>query len=163
MALEGPGLGEWSPAPVAPTSPNIGAAGRTAQQSRGPGNSSQHLRGGEEFTTSSSRLNSPSGKSLHLGEKHNRGGKIQRCYKENEALVDTRMNFEEGRPSDMTLQSIRGAAPTEVIPQTQLAQINDRSKVYKDILASIGLENPTTSQEIRNKYNEMDHNLDQGF
>ena len=73
------------------------------------------------------------------------------------------MNFEEGRPSDMTLQSIRGAAPTEVIPQTQLAQINDRSKVYKDILASIGLENPTTSQEIRNKYNEMDHNLDQGF
>lgn len=63
----------------------------------------------------------------------------------------------------LTLQPIRGAAPTEVIPETQLVQINDRGKIYKEILASIGLESPTTSQEIRNKYNEMDHNHDQGF
>ena len=61
--------------------------------------------------------------------------------------VDTEMDFEEGKPSGMILPPLVGFAPTEVIPETQLTQINNKGKVYMEILASIGLDSPTTSQE----------------
>ena len=42
-----------------------------------------------------------------------------------------------------------GYARKDVIPETQLNQTHDNGKVYKDILASIDLYSPTSSQELK--------------
>ena len=47
----------------------------------------------------------------------------------------------------MILPPLASSAPWEVIPETQLAQLNGNGKVYKEILASLGLDSPTSSHE----------------
>ena len=49
-----------------------------------------------------------------------------------------------------------GYAPMEVILETQPNQYNSMGKVYKDILASIGLDSPTSSQKVRGNRPEQD-------
>lgn len=71
------------------------------------------------------------------------------------------MEAEACRPSAMTLPPLGGLAPMEVIPATQPAQMNTKGNVYKEILASIGLDSPTTSQETRNKFGDTVVSQDQ--
>ena len=89
------------------------------------------------------------GKGGNQGEKLGRGGKAQQLYEHNEESTDTGMDIEKSRPIGMILPPLAGSAPTEVIPETQLIQLNGNGKVYKEILASIGLDSPTSSHETR--------------
>ena len=57
------------------------------------------------------------------------------------------MDTEEGRPRGPKSSLLAGLAPTEVIHETQLAYLNGSGKVYKAILARIGLDSPTSSHE----------------
>lgn len=75
---EGVGPSCWSLAPIAPTNLTTGPAGRTTQQRWDIELGGQHPGGGGEYSTTSSRHNSPLGKCVHLGEKHGRGRKTQR-------------------------------------------------------------------------------------
>ena len=73
------------------------------------------------------------------------------------------MNYGRGLPSGITLTSLGGSAPIEVIPETQLVPMNGKGNMFKAILASIGLDNPTTSQNTRNNYDNVDQNHDKGM
>lgn len=93
------------------------------------------------------RNNSPLGKGLHSGEKYGRGGKAQRLCKHNAEQVDTEMDTKEGRIIGTLLPPLAGSTFTEVIPKTQPTQLNDKGNVYKEILASTGLDSPTSSNQ----------------
>lgn len=152
----------WSPAPTAQSEPEGGTAGRPvsqpAQQGGEEERGSQRARGGWEQTALNGRHSSPRGKNSKPGEKHGRGGKAQRRCKDNEAHIDSELDCGRGIPSGMTLPPLGGYAPTEVIPKTQLVQMNSKGNMYKAILASIGLDSPTTSQENRNNYGDGEQN-----
>ena len=104
---------------------------------------------GQETRDRPGRNSSPLGKGINLGKKYGRGGKAQRIYEHNEEQMDTKMDTEDCRPLGTILPFIAGSASTEVTPETQLIQLNGNGKVYKEILARIGLNSPTLSHETR--------------
>ena len=126
------------------------------QSHRGPGRASRptqlygeaRARGGRDYHSTPGRSISPMGKSANPGEKYGRGGKAQQLCKYNEEWMEIEMAPNEYRPIGMTLPTIAGFAPMEVIPETQACQLNGNGKIFKEILASIGLNSPTSSHEI---------------
>ena len=104
--------------------------------------------GGHDYHSTPGRSISPMGKSANPREKYGRGGKAQRLCKYNEERMEIKMAPDEYRPIGMTLPTIAGSAPMEVIPETQACQLNGNGKIFKEIPASIGLDSPILSHEI---------------
>lgn len=95
------------------------------------------------------RLSSPSRREEGSGEKQTRERKAQWISEHTERQEDMDMKSEDYRPMGTELPILTKLAPTEVIPKTQLHHLSNNGKVYMEILASIGLDSPTPSQEIR--------------
>ena len=118
--------------------------------------------GGREHSVKLGRNNSPLDKGSHP-EKHGRGGKVQRICKYIEEQADTEMDTEEGRIVGTVLPPVAGPSFTEVIPKTQPILLNNKGSVYKDILASIGLDSPTSSNERGSNLQRANVDMQQGY
>ena len=103
---------------------------RNAKEKRGkPGKASSSTRGEER----------PIGKI-------SRRGKSQRLLDEVDTHEDIEMELANNRPHEMEVPT-QDLTHLEVIPETQLLQLKSKNNVYKEILASIGLDSPTTSKD----------------
>ena len=82
-------------------------------------------------------------------EYYSRGGKAQRLSELETSQVDVIMETEEG--TILETEVIYASRPSlmEVIPETQPITLKGGGMVYKEILASIGLDSPTPSHETR--------------
>ena len=90
-------------------------------------------------------------RATELHQLHN-GNMSQHLRLQYEAPIDIVMETEEDpHPSQETSHPPLGLPP-DVMLETQFNMSNRfKSNIYKDILASIGLDNPTTSQKARGR------------
>ena len=82
-------------------------------------------------------------------EKYSKGGETQRLSEHDDSQEDLVMETERGTTIGMEVFPTSRQTPIEVIPETKLLSLNGNGKVYKEILASIGLDSPTSSHDTR--------------
>ena len=138
--------GSWSPAPAADAA-ETHTNGRPTRLAKVTEHGGQHPGEGRESQAIIGRCSSPVGKRPNRGEKNGRGGKAQRLCQPTLDQADADMVTEGDRLMGSVPPPPAGSTHGEVIPEMQLTQLKSTSIVYKDILASIGLDNPTSSHE----------------
>ena len=134
--------------PMKPSQRDPSRVGMPTQLKGGTETGNLRARGGRDYLSSPGRSSSPMGKSANPGEKYGRGGKAQRLCNNNEERLAIVLVPDESRPIDMLDPTIANSAPLEVIPETQAWHLNGNGKMFKEILASIGLDSPTASHEL---------------
>lgn len=104
---------------------------------------------------------------VNIGDKQRRGGGTKNQRPNNKAPrlethVDHPMEMERNDGGTANLRweppHHTGLGHTEVIPKTQLNEVRKRSNIYNDIMASIGLDSPTSSRETREGVANVDIN-----
>ena len=127
---------------------DLNRVGKPTQFNSGTEMGNLRARGGRDYLSTLGRNISPMGKSANPGEKYGRGGKAQRLCNYNEERLETEMTPEESGPIGTIVPTIANSVHMEVIPETQACQLNGNGKMFKEILASIGLDSPTASHEL---------------
>ena len=125
-----------------PTRKGGAADTRSPSSTRGLNNFPEKRRNKPIVSAPTQSETSPAGK-------HNRGGKIQRVLEKDAPQTYVVMDTEGSMVPNTELPLISRPTYVEVIPETQIPPLQGNSKVYKDILASIGLDSPTSSHGTR--------------
>ena len=141
-----PGIKEQ--APIVHRHKDPSRVGKTTQLNSGTEGGYPRTRGGREYLSSPRRSISPRGKNANSGEKYGRGGKVQRLSHYNEEGPENEMVPEESRPIGTIVPYLGNSTHLEVIPETQACYLNGNEKLFKEILASIGLDSPSASHEL---------------
>ena len=147
-AQVGAEVGSTRQSPMKPSQRDSSRGGMPTQLKGGTESGNLRARGGRDYLSSPGRCSSPMGKSANPGEKYGRGGKAQRLCNNNEERLAIVLVPEESRPIDLLVPTIANSASLEVIPETQAWHLNGNSNMFKEILASIGLDSPTASHEL---------------
>ena len=120
-------------------------------------------KGGREYLSSPRRSISPRGKSANPREKYGRGGKVQRLCHYNEERSESGMVPEESRTIGTIVPYLGNSTHLEEIPETQACQLNGNEKLFKEILASIGLDSPSASHELGSHSQRGNPGILQGY
>ena len=100
-------------------------------------------------------------KGASFSEKHGKGGKALRLYKENFGPNENGHGHRREYTHMHGLPPIGGTTHGEVIPKPQLIQSCGNGKVYKAILANIGVDSPTLSHETGGSIQKENLNMQQ--